>query len=56
MCCAHALGGDRVFARVRDACAVRATGEVACWGSNEYGIHGDGTTTPKKTVSIVRWR
>ncbi len=26
-------------------CAVRATGEVACWGDDEYGELGDGTLT-----------
>ena len=37
--------GGHTCAIVKPACA--AAGQVYCWGSNERGVLGDGTTTPR---------
>lgn len=34
-------------------CARRATGEVVCWGENQYGQIGDGTTTRRPSPTPV---
>ncbi|HLG01740.1 MAG TPA: RCC1 repeat-containing protein, partial [Acidimicrobiia bacterium] len=34
-------------------CAIVLGGEVRCWGSNEYGHLGDGTTTERSTPVTV---
>ena len=39
------------------SCALHATGEVSCWGKNDFGQLGDGTTTsrdePVKVIGIT---
>lgn len=43
-----------VSAGFRHACAVRQTGSVVCWGENENGQLGDGSTTDRRTpVAVV---
>lgn len=37
------------------ACAVLATGETVCWGRNNYGQLGDGTTRDHGLPAPVRW-
>src|SRR5438067_11004657 len=44
---AIATGGDHT-------CAVTAAGGLKCWGSNEYGQLGDGTTTERDTPVKVK--
>ena len=37
------------------SCALRRNGDVACWGQNEHGEVGDGTTTKRDTpVPVIR--
>ena len=38
-----------ISAGVSQSCAVLQSGRVACWGANEYGQLGDGTTTDRAT-------
>ena len=46
--------GERTYAEIaagaRHACAVAADGQAWCWGANEYGQLGDGTTRPAAGV------
>ena len=37
------------------ACALRRSGEVWCWGNNDYGQLGDGTVTSRETAAPVLW-
>lgn len=46
-------GGIQIALGAHHACAVTATGGVRCWGSNNYGQLGDGTTTNRLTPTDV---
>jgi alpha-tubulin suppressor-like RCC1 family protein len=52
--CAKALalagGDDGKF-----GCAVLTNGEVSCWGENDEGELGNGTTTDSDSPTIVQW-
>jgi len=43
-----------VTAGVRHSCARRGTGEIVCWGDNEYGQLGNGGTSASSEPSAVR--
>ena len=47
------LGADRtavaITAGLEHTCAILDDGSVSCWGDNEYGQLGDGTTTDRNT-------
>lgn len=53
-----AAGADRPFRSIRAGsdhiCGIAATGEVWCWGANEYGQLGDGTTVDRVQPTRVR--
>jgi alpha-tubulin suppressor-like RCC1 family protein len=36
------------------SCALRRDGSVVCWGHNEHGQLGDGTTTNRPAPRAVR--
>jgi alpha-tubulin suppressor-like RCC1 family protein len=38
-----------VAAGYEDTCALLSTGDVECWGRNEFGELGNGTTTLSDT-------
>jgi alpha-tubulin suppressor-like RCC1 family protein len=44
-----------IGAGAQHSCAVLTTGALKCWGDNEFGQRGDGTTTqtPKTPVDVV---
>lgn len=48
---------SRIFAGLRNTCALSTTGAAMCWGKNEWGQVGDGTTenrwTPVDVVGLV---
>ncbi len=51
------LGAARyvdLAASERHTCAVRASGEVDCWGDNTFGQLGDGTTVARPVPTMVR--
>jgi alpha-tubulin suppressor-like RCC1 family protein len=60
---AHAVVGladaTQIAAGLQSTCALRAAGNVACWGSNSYGVLGNGSpgmpfaTTPITTLLPV---
>lgn len=35
------------------ACAIRSSGQAVCWGSNDFGQLGDGTTADRKVPTAV---
>ena len=43
-----------VSAGLRHTCAAMVNGSVRCWGSNEWGQVGDGTTTDRLTPRKVK--
>lgn len=43
----------RITAGDYHTCALRATGTVVCWGFNQKGAIGDGTTDPRRTPTPV---
>lgn len=52
------VSGEHVFAdlslsTVFHSCGLKAAGSVWCWGDNEYGRLGDGTTTRRNTPVVV---
>jgi alpha-tubulin suppressor-like RCC1 family protein len=45
-----------VVAGFKHTCALAEDGAVWCWGSNDFGQHGDGLTEPKPTPTrMVNW-
>jgi alpha-tubulin suppressor-like RCC1 family protein len=46
-------GVSQVIARSYTACALLTTGSVKCWGYNNDGQIGDGTTTDRYTPTQV---
>ena len=53
-----AVSGNHVFESVSAGpaytCGVTATGGTYCWGSNDFGQLGDGTTTERHApVAVV---
>lgn len=50
---AVSVGATDVIAHAAHACALLDTGSVACWGSNDLGELGDGTTTSRSVPAEV---
>jgi alpha-tubulin suppressor-like RCC1 family protein len=46
---------DGVTAGFNHTCAWRTDGRIWCWGGNEFGQLGDGTTTNRTTPTELRW-
>ncbi len=46
-------GATALAASDAHTCALRTDGAVACWGYNEFGQLGDGTTTDRPTPVVV---
>jgi len=46
-------GVSQIIARSYTACALLTTGSLKCWGSNNHGQVGDGTTTDQYTPTQV---
>jgi hypothetical protein len=44
-----------VSAGYTHSCALRAGGQLVCWGANFYGELGDGTLTSRSTPTAVDW-
>ena len=50
-------GAGTVTANDQQTCATRNDGTVACWGQNQWGELGDGTTVDRPTaISLLRYR
>jgi len=47
-------GANGIAAGDRHACALLSTGGIKCWGNNDYGKLGDGTTTPSNYAIDVQ--
>lgn len=50
---ACATGPRQVVTGGYHTCALRVDGTVVCWGENQYGTLGDGTTTPRPAPTLV---
>ena len=46
-------GVKEITAGERHSCAVTTSGQALCWGSNQFGQLGDGTTTGHPTPQVV---
>jgi len=44
----------KVSAHNNHTCAVTSTGRLYCWGNNDEGQLGDGTTTSRLVPTLVR--
>ena len=47
------IGTGEAFTERSHTCALRASGELACWGSNDEGQLGDGTQTRRPSATSV---
>ena len=50
---AHLIDGATGFVSLSQACGLRATGELLCWGSNYYGVFGNGTYNNTYTAAVA---